>query len=159
MATEPPFDIDPEMLRLTELMDLRHAASQAFPDSDLQPVQVDAPTVPDNPLEALIDQYFGYGRPQVPLGTALEELTTRGYTKLQVACFLLKKSTSAEIDMLAERYRVPRIEVKKVLEQAIGCLLGKDERLLLATGMMLGSYAALGISPDNPEFPGQLPLE
>jgi len=154
-----PFEVTPDMLQLTELMDLREAAAQAFPDSDLQPVRIDNPTIPDNPLTAFIDQVFGYGRPQVSLDIALEELTTRGYTKLQVACFLLKKSTSTEVNALMDHYQTSQETIKKALHDAIGQLLTKDERLLLSTGMVLGSCATLGISPDHPEFPGQMPPE
>ena len=159
MTSQFPFEMTNEMRDLSELMHLREITALAFPDSELRPVHLDVPTTLDDALTAFADQCFGFGRPQVPLDVALDELKNRGYDKYQVACFLVKKSVSGSINSLVARYKVPREEVAKLLQQAIGRLLTDNERKLLGAGLLLGSYAALGIHPDSPEFPGQLPLE
>ena len=161
MVAGLPFELSPQMQHLSELMELREFAAQAFPDSELRPVNIGGPNTPlEDALTAFLDQHFGFGRPQVKLDTALEELTGRGYSNLQVACFLLKKSsTPGEIDGLTGRYRLPRKDIKAALSEAIALLLDPEQRNLLGAGMVLGICMTLGITPNSPEFPGQLTLE
>lgn len=155
-----PFELSPQMQQLSELMELREFAAQAFPDSELRPVGIGSPSILlEDALTAFLDQHFGFGRPQVKLDVALEELTGRGYSNLQVACFLLKKSSApGEIDSLMSHYKLPGKDVKAALSEAIALLLNPEQRSLLGAGMMLGICMTLGITPNSPEFPGQLRL-